>query len=172
LPLRDGLIPTRTRVSIKVSRPYAKYTPEPGQTLRNNGWPLYTFSTRDLTPAMIGDSRNTYTDNKDDVMKRIHVVPNPYYAISEYEGNRLESKVKIINLPQQAIIRIYTLDGTLIKTINKNNSNSNYVDWDIRNEKGIPVASGMYLVHVNLPGIGETVLKWFGAMRPIDIVTF
>ncbi|MBP6623999.1 MAG: hypothetical protein KA198_02430 [Chitinophagaceae bacterium] len=170
--IKDGIIPTRTRISLRVTRPYTWYAPQPNQTLRNNGWPLYTFNTDGIVPAKIGDSRNSYTNNKDEVLKRIHVVPNPYYAISEYESNRLESKVRIINLPEKATIKIFTVDGALIKTINKNDAKTNYVDWDIKNDKGIPIASGMYLVHVNLPNIGETILKWFGAMRPIDITSF
>jgi phosphopantetheinyl transferase len=44
--------------------------------------------------------------------------------------------------------------------------------FKIKNEKGIPIASGMYLFHVQLDGIGETILKWFGAMRPLDITSF
>ncbi|MBL7765337.1 MAG: T9SS type A sorting domain-containing protein [Chitinophagaceae bacterium] len=171
-PLKDGLIPTKTRVQIRVTRPYAQYQPDPNTQLRNNGWPLYTFDTKDLLPAKLGDSRNDYSNNKDEIFKRIHVVPNPYYAYSEYEGTRVENKVRIINLPDQATIKIFTIDGSLIKTINKNDNKTNYVDWDIKNEKGIPIASGMYLVHVNLPGVGETVLKWFGAMRPIDLISF
>lgn len=172
--VKDGIIPTKTRVRIRVTRPYTQYIPDSSkvQQLRNQGWPLYTFSTNDLAPAKLGDSKNNYTGNKDEIFKRIHVVPNPYYAYSQYEATRVENKVKIINLPEKATIKIYTLDGALVKTINKNDTKTNFVDWDIKNDKGIPVASGMYLVHVNLPGIGETVLKWFGAMRPVDLISF
>lgn len=169
---KDGLIPTTTRLKLRVQRPYSWYTPDPGQTLRNNGWPLYKFNTNDIAPAPLGDAANSYTNNKEEIFKRIHVVPNPYYAYSTYEGDRLDTRVKIINLPERATIKIYTIDGALVKTINKNDAKSSFVDWDIKNDKGVPIASGMYLVHVNLPGIGETVLKWFGAMRPIDITSF
>jgi hypothetical protein len=34
------------------------------------------------------------------------------------------------------------------------------------------VASGAYIIHINAPGIGEKVVKWFGVMRPIDLDTF
>lgn len=170
--VKDGIIPTDTRLQIRVARPFTWYKPDPNQTLRNNGWPLYTFNTNGITPAKLGDSRNNYTDNKDEIFKRIHVVPNPYYAYSEYETTRIENTVRIINLPEKAIIKIYTIDGGLIRTINKNDAKTNYVDWDIKNSKNIPIASGMYLVHVELPGIGETVLKWFGAMRPVDLISF
>jgi hypothetical protein len=30
----------------------------------------------------------------------------------------------------------------------------------------------MYLMHVQAEGIGEVILKWFGAMRPIDATTY
>jgi len=169
---KDGLIPSDIRLQVRVTRPFTWYKPDPNQTLRNNGWPLYTFSTNDIAPAKLGDARNNYTDNKDEIFKRIHVVPNPYYAYSEYESSRIDNRVRIINLPEKAIIKIFTVDGALVRTINKNDAKTNYVDWDIKNSKNIPVASGMYLVHVNLPGIGETVLKWFGAMRPTDLISF
>jgi len=28
------------------------------------------------------------------------------------------------------------------------------------------------MIHVNAPGIGEKVLKWFGVLRPIDLDSF
>jgi hypothetical protein len=170
--LKDGLIPTFTRVSIRVTRPYAKYQPNPAEALRNNGWPLYTFSTKDIAPAKLGDVRNVYTNDKQKALERIYAVPNPYYAVSDYETGRLDNRVKIINLPDRATIKIYSIDGTLIKTITKTDNPAPYVDWDIKNDKGLPIASGMYLIHVNIPDVGETIVKWFGAMRPIDITQF
>ncbi len=57
----------------------------------------------------------------------------------------------------------------MIRQLVKDNANVSYIDWDIRNAKGLPIASGMYLIHVNAEGIGETVIRWFGAMRPLDV---
>ena len=170
--IKDGIVPTDTRLQIRVTRPYTYYRPKEGQTLRNNGWPLYEFTTNDIAPAKLDDSRNTYSNNKKGILDRIQVVPNPYYAYSSYENSRVDSRVKIINLPEKATIKIYTIDGTLIRTLNKNEAKTSFIDWDIKNQKNIPVSSGMYLIHVELPGIGETVLKWFGAMRPIDLISF
>tara|TARA_B100001029_G_C14883685_1_gene351395 strand:- start:568 stop:732 length:165 start_codon:yes stop_codon:yes gene_type:complete len=45
------------------------------------------------------------------------------------------------------------------------------MDWDLKNSYGIPVASGLYVIHVKTPE-GEKILKWFGAMRPIDLDIF
>ena len=46
------------------------------------------------------------------------------------------------------------------------------IDWDLKNTFGIPVSSGLYVIHVDAKGVGEKVLKWFGVMRPIDLDTF
>jgi hypothetical protein len=42
----------------------------------------------------------------------------------------------------------------------------------LKNQANIPVASGMYIIHVEVDGVGEKVLKWFGVMRPVDLDTF
>jgi hypothetical protein len=36
----------------------------------------------------------------------------------------------------------------------------------------VPIAGGVYIIHVDVPGVGEKVLKWFGIMRPTDLDTF
>jgi hypothetical protein len=169
--LKDGLIPTTVRIKFRVDRPYAQYTPNfvPASSLRNGGNPLYSFSTADLAPTPLSDNPNA---DKNALLDRIHVVPNPYYAYAGYELNRLDSRVRINNLPTNATISIYSLDGALIRRLTKENPNVSYLDWDIRNEKGLPIASGMYLIHIDAKGIGETVIKWFGAMRPLDLTTY
>jgi hypothetical protein len=172
LPLNEGLIPTETRIRLRVSRPYANYVADPAQTLRNNGFPLYGFSTKSLAPKSLEDSDNKWHNDKQALLDQIMVSPNPYYGATGYENNRLDTRVRIINLPRKATIRIYSTDGTLIRTLTKDNPNQSYVDWDTRNAKGLAIASGMYLVHVNADGIGETIIRWFGAMRPVDITTY
>ena len=116
----------------------------------------------------------------------ISVVPNPYYSYSKYEtASQLETKVRIINLPtgmnasgQPAgcTINIYTVDGTLVRTLGPTEPNGEHgattLDWDLHNHTGIPIAGGMYLIHVSVPGIGERVIKWFGTMRPVDLNSY
>ena len=41
-----------------------------------------------------------------------------------------------------------------------------------KGETSDEIAGGVYIIHVDVPGIGEKVLKWFGVMRPIDLDTF
>ena len=76
-----------------------------------------------------------------------------------------------------------TLEGTLIRTLKVDNRGfdtslggrageevDNFVDWDLTNFKGVPIASGMYLVHVEAPELGEErTVKWFCIRRPIDL---
>jgi hypothetical protein len=46
------------------------------------------------------------------------------------------------------------------------------LDWDLKNHKNIPIASGTYIIHIDVPNVGEKILKWFGVMRPIDLDNF
>jgi hypothetical protein len=106
------------------------------------------------------------------ILDSIFAVPNPYYGYAGYENNRLDTRVRIVHLPRNATLSIYSLDGSLVRRLSKDDVNTSYVDWDLRNARGLPIASGMYLIHVEAKGIGETVIKWFGAMRPIDVTNF
>ncbi|MCI1114044.1 hypothetical protein MOQ26_23820, partial [Stenotrophomonas maltophilia] len=93
----------------------------------------------------------------------INVVPNPYYGFSEYEDSQFETVIKITNLPAKCVVSIYTLDGKFVRQYNRDErgtvpeGNNRAIDegqvipaleWDLKNSKGIPVASGMYLIHV------------------------
>ena len=104
----------------------------------------------------------------------INVVPNPYYGKSTYEINQLDNRVKITNLPKNATISIYTVSGTLVRRMKKDTEISS-IDWDLKNDYGIPIASGLYIIHVRtmIDGKEENkILKWFGVLSPIDLDTF
>jgi len=42
------------------------------------------------------------------------------------------------------------------------------VEWDLKNYAAVPVASGVYLIHVNVEGVGSRVLKSFIINRAFD----
>jgi hypothetical protein len=82
--------------------------------------------------------------------------------------------VKITNLPAKCTVTIYSIDGKFIKKYDRNEVYSAYkqiasdVEWDMKNSRNISVASGVYLIHINAPGIGERTIKWFGIARQFD----
>ena len=64
----------------------------------------------------------------------------------------------ISNLPLGAKLKIFTVAGELIKSFTCT-STDGFARWDLRNDGGQVVASGMYLIHVDVPGIDERILK-------------
>lgn len=166
-PLRSPgseLLESDVKVRLRVSSEYEKYQPWGNE--RNNSNPMYQFS----TSGVATETGNTQLV-KNEVLDTINVVPNPYYAYSNYETSRLDNRIKIINLPERATIKIYDISGTLIRTLEKDNSRTE-VEWDLRNEARIPISGGMYMFHVSVPNVGETTIKWFGALRPADLENF
>jgi len=98
----------------------------------------------------------------------IYVVPNPYVAYSEIEPTtrlpgqtRGERRVYFENLPPVCTIRIFTLNGDLVQTIEHSTSVENGREfWNLLNRDGFSVAYGVYVAHVEAPEIGETILKF------------
>ena len=177
LPLSEGLIPTETKLRFRVARPYQKYWINGD----NDAYPKYSFSTRDMAP------RFDETLVAESALDLVNVVPNPYFAYSAYETNQLDNRVKITNLPPECVVSIFSLDGTLIRRFHRavgsnqteggtlNQSNPNFdtsFDWDLKNHKNIPIANGIYLIHIDAGSLGERTLKWFGAIREINLDTF
>ena len=120
-------------------------------------------------PFSAGDEFTfTTTASKFDAAKagnsldRIYVVPNPYVAYSSLEQpgptalKRGEPKLQFRNLPPQCTIRIYTMIGELVDTIVKNDGTS-YADWRLLSYEGQRLAYGVYLYHVEVPGVGEKI---------------
>jgi hypothetical protein len=170
LSVEEGLIPNTARVSLRVARPYFQYSAstldvdDPTGSL--NSWdPLYTFSTETVA------TRSEETAVLEELLEEINVVPNPYYAYSEYEVNKIDNRIKITNLPEECTVRIYNLSGTLIRTYEKADPLT-YVDWDLKNEANVPISGGVYIIHIDVPGVGQAVRKWFGVMRPVDLDNF
>jgi hypothetical protein len=86
---------------------------------------------------------------------RVNVFPNPYYAYNPLERSRTTRFVTFNGLPPQATLRIFNLAGQLVRTLRKDDG-TQFIQWDLANQDNFPVASGMYIVHVDMPGIGAT----------------
>jgi hypothetical protein len=162
------VLDTDVKIRIRVAKPYKtayavdSATVDLANPAVNNNNPMYEFNLNDLT-TVTNDGETAKS-----ALDQVGVVPNPYYAYSGYEKAGVDNIVKIVNLPNRCTVSIYTLNGTLIRRLKKDDS-STYINWDLKNQAIIPIASGMYIIHVEAPGVGEKILKWFGVMRPIDL---
>lgn len=105
-------------------------------------------------------------------MDQIRVVPNPYRGASAFEvanpfpTGRGERVVRFTNLPPRATIRIFTVSGRLVRTLEHGQGGSNdgftagqllngSEPWNLLNSDQLEVAYGVYLFHVDAPGVGE-----------------
>ena len=125
------------------------------------GLSVGTFSEADTFEYNIpAPSANRALENES--VKRIGVFPNPYKAeISGWTmyGGRQRQYVTFNNLPQRAVIRIFNLAGHLVRMFRKDDA-SQFFEWDLLNEDGWLVASGIYICHIDLPDLGsQKVLK-------------
>ena len=158
--LNEGqeLLSSDAIMKLRINKEYKDYI----TTGANQGKPMYSWSMDDIATVTASKAQLK------EALAIINVVPNPYYAFSEYERNRLETKVKITNLPEQCTVKIFTVNGKLVREFKKDSPITS-LDWDLTNFKAIPVASGIYLIHVSVPNVGERVLKFLGGMRQVDL---
>ena len=170
----DGLIPEDLTYRLRVSTPLD--VDQPSAT-ENNGNPRYRFRIEGKSPQ-----DNETEEEIDEQLAQINIVPNPYYGFSNYEALPTSTIIKLTNLPNQCTINIFSLEGKFIRSYNRNvgpnvdlarggilaKQTEASLDWDLKNSKGIPVASGTYLVNVVAPNIGERTLKIFMVQRQFD----
>ena len=125
------------------------------------------FTVRTLKPFQSGD---TYSFSSSEVkfvsseasknLSNIYVVPNPYvaFSLSEEPGRsttlRGDRDLQFRNLPPKCTIRIYTLLGELVQTIEKDDLTS-LAHWDLLSNEAQRVAYGIYIYHVDAPDVGE-----------------
>ncbi|NRB46672.1 MAG: hypothetical protein HRU41_03290 [Saprospiraceae bacterium] len=188
LSYEEGLIPSEVIVKLRVNNPFQverDYFPNddadiiPTGTGENNFHPMYRFKIEGKQAEELAGEEIPAQ------LKDVNVVPNPYYGFSDYENSAIDNIIKITNLPAKCIVTIYSLDGRFIRQYNRDEQVGNptgygtegtqilpNLEWDLKNAKGIPVASGVYLIHVAAEGVGERTLKWFGINRKFDPAAF
>jgi hypothetical protein len=115
----------------------------------NSSADTFAFTTEGL-----GMAANAYDPD------RISVWPNPYYGYNPEERDALDRRVMFSHLPEEgaATIRIFALDGTLVRTIHHNDTASQHATWNMKNNFELPVASGMYVAHIET-NHGDKILK-------------
>jgi hypothetical protein len=78
----------------------------------------------------------------------IKVVPNPYIARADWETTEGVRKIQFTHLPDVCDIRIYTLAGDLVQTINHDDG-SGTEEWDLLSENQQGISSGVYFYYVS-----------------------
>ena len=115
------------------------------------------FKFNTVAQTIDADKAKTELDN-------VAVVPNPYVGSARWEpsrqttSGRADRRIYFIHLPQKATIRIYTLSGDHVITLEHD---SNMLDgkesWDLLSKSGLDIAPGVYIYHVESPGLGEKI---------------
>ena len=126
---------------------------------------VFTFSTAGLDPTS-NDSLMAVA------IEKINVFPNPYYAYNEQATSPYDQYVTFTHLPAKATIKIFNLAGVLVKTVEHNNPTSQFAKWDLTNASNIPVGSGMYIAHINMPDVGEQKILKFMIIQSKQILEF
>jgi hypothetical protein len=137
------------RIRLRVNKPY--------RMTEDGIDPKWTFYPRQ------GMIQNRVQAN---ILDEVSIVPNPYLFNSPYDagGNR---NVKITKLPGKCRISIYNMQGSLVKVFNRDypedliGHEASVQEWDLRNETGLDIGSGIYLIHVDAGEKGEAVKKLF-----------
>ncbi|NUM81729.1 hypothetical protein HUU42_13095, partial [bacterium] len=112
-------------------------------------------------------------------LKKILIVPNPFYLTAFQTSSAFNKQIKFTKLPSNCSIKIFTVSGDLVKIIYHNVSSDNErpgfspydendpepletstESWDLTNHRGKLVASGMYIALIEAPGIGKTTVKF------------
>ena len=95
-------------------------------------------------------------------LDNIAVVPNPYIVAAsweprhQYESGRGPRKIDFINLPSICTIKIFTLSGYLVNTLHHEATFENGTEsWNMLSSDNLDIAYGVYLYHIDAPGIGE-----------------
>jgi hypothetical protein len=94
-----------------------------------------------------------------------YVVPNPYVGSNSLEPARFavsgrgERRMEFRAVPKGGVIRIYTVHGDLVRTLEQNGSDVGFVPWDLRTRDNLDVAAGLYVFQVSGPGVSDYVGK-------------
>ena len=101
--------------------------------------------------------------NESGDLAKIAIVPNPFnwndpllrgYGFS----NPTDLRIQFFELPSDVTIRIFTEAGALVKTI-EHHQNSGSDSWNMTNENGQTIASGIYIVLFQTPDGGTAYQK-------------
>src|SRR3989304_9214263 len=100
-------------------------------------------------------------------LDNIKVVPNPYLANAlwepknPYSSGRGPRSIHFTHLPNKCTIRIFTVNGELVKEIeHESNLSDGAAEWNLLTKDNLSDSYGVYIYHVDAPGIGSKAGKF------------
>jgi hypothetical protein len=110
---------------------------------------IRNFSALGATLKVSFSATNAVAEATSTDLQRVHTVPDPYYVTSGLEQSPDNKIIKFVNLPDKAIIRIYSSSGVLVALMEHNSATFGGDEtWNVRNRNNQVVASGVYFYHV------------------------
>ncbi len=117
-----------------------------------------------LNPVVAGEDVYQWTTDiageaySEAALEQIQVFPNPFFGYHAEQTSSADPYVTFSNLPNgECTLRIFSLAGQLVRRFD--HQSGTYETWDLTNTYGSAMASGIYIVHVEVPGVGNKILK-------------
>jgi hypothetical protein len=101
-------------------------------------------------------------------LENIQVVPNPYVVTNEFEPTNYyvqghgDRHLHFVNLPAKCTIRIYTLSGQHVDTIEHDVGHFDRGEaiWDMATKEEMDIGFGVYIYHVDAGKYGQKIGKF------------
>ncbi|MEM9548603.1 MAG: hypothetical protein AAGA77_21635 [Bacteroidota bacterium] len=167
LSLDDGLIPNDFTAKLRVTNPFNRELISPNLRRASifeaiGTLPVYEFG---FEGVEVTDPVST---EEPKLLDNIIISPNPLIRSSTSGSGQWDNVVRISNLPKGSEVSVYSLQGQFIARMDKNtgvgyidNGISQTLEWDLRDNNGLPILSGTYIVHVVIPHLGmQKSFKW------------
>jgi hypothetical protein len=138
----------------------SRLMPDNGYVLR-----IVTNKTNQLNDEFTISGPKVESTNVADDVKKINVFPNPYMGYHDLEGTDsvlpLPKYVTFNHLPTsgEVTFRVFNMAGTMVANFMKTTT-TQYQQWDMRNSDNFPLASGVYIIHIDMGSLGTKVLKF------------
>ncbi len=104
--------------------------------------------------------------NKLSELDKIKVVPNPFIISNVWMPSSDYGVIYFTHLPRVCTIRIFTMAGDFVQELKKGYDEMAYlkdegeIKWDMTSYNHQDIASGVYLAHIDAPGIGQRIIKF------------
>jgi len=130
------------------------------------------------TQFSTAQSKTDQTKVTSGALEAIRVVPNPYIVSAAWDIYNRMGKIMFTNLPENCSIKIFTVAGDLIKTIehqgvrlpsetpgsghafNYTRAGQGYEEWDLTTDNQLGIAYGLYVYVVTTPNGAEKTGKF------------